>query len=155
PIAIQDRTFTAAGELFYPDSRAFFEGLAPSRLQIPFMPDPACGDPSDVAPIWNPEFFGDAIVVNGRTWPSLDVQQRRYRLRLLNGCNARFLILRLSNGQPLCQIGNEGGFLPAPVEQDAVLLAPAERADVIVDFTRVPAGSEILLENLAPDEPFG
>jgi bilirubin oxidase len=108
-----------------------------------------------VAPIWNPEVFGDAVVVNGRTWPSLDVQQRRYRLRLLNGCNARFLILRLSSGQPIWQIGNEGGFLPAPVEQDAVLLAPAERADVIVDFTSVPAGSEILLENLGPDEPFG
>lgn len=155
PIVIQDRTFTAAGELFYPDSRAFFEGLEPSQLQIPFMPDPACDGPSDVAPIWNPEVFGNTIVVNGRTWPSLDVQQRRYRLRLLNGCNARFLILRLSNGQPIWQIGNEGGFLPAPVEQDAVLLAPAERADVIVDFTGVPAGSEILLENLGPDEPFG
>jgi spore coat protein A, manganese oxidase len=155
PIAIQDRSFTEEGELFYPDNRAFFEGLEPSQLQIPFMPEPACGGPSDVAPIWNPEFFGNAIVVNGATWPSLDVQQRRYRFRLLNGCNSRFLILRLSDGLPFWQIGNEGGFLPEPVELPEVLLGPAERADVIVDFTDIPLGTEILLRNVAPDEPFG
>ena len=155
PIAIQDRSFTEEGELFYPDNRAFFEGLDSSQLRIPFMPDRACGGPSDAAPIWNPEFFGNAIVVNGRTWPSLDVEQRRYRLRFLNGCNSRFLILRMSNGMPFWQIGNEGGFLPAPVELPELLLAPAERADVIVDFTNVGVTSEIVLENLAPDEPFG
>jgi spore coat protein A len=155
PIVIQDRAFTAEGELFYPVNRAFFEGLDQSQLQIPFMPDPACGGESDVAPIWNPEFFGNAIVVNGATWPSLEVQQRRYRFRFLNGCNSRFLILRMSNGLPLWQIGNEGGFLPAPVELPELLLGPAERADVIVDFTNVPLGTEIILENLAPDEPFG
>ena len=155
PIAIQDRSFTEDGALFYPESRAFFEGLDPSQLQIPFMPDPACGGESDVAPIWNPEFFGNAIVVNGGTWPSLDVQRRRYRFRFLNGCNSRFLILRMSNGLPFWQIGNEGGFLPAPIEVSQVLLGPAERADVIVDFTNAPTGSEIFLLNVGPDEPFG
>jgi FtsP/CotA-like multicopper oxidase with cupredoxin domain len=155
PIAIQDRTFTEEGELFYPDSRAFFEGLDRSQLRIPFMPAAACGGSSDVAPIWNPEFFGTAMVVNGRTWPSLDVEQRRYRLRFLNGCNSRFLILRLSNGQRFWQIGNEGGFLPAPTQQSDLLLGPAERADVVVDFTQIPAGTEIVLQNLGPDEPFG
>jgi spore coat protein A, manganese oxidase len=155
PIAIQDRSFTQDGSLFYPDSRAFFEGLEPSQLQIPFMPDAACSGPSDVAPIWNPEFFGNTIVVNGATWPSLDVEQRRYRLRFLNGCDARFLILRMSNRLAFWQIGNEGGFLPAPVELSELLLAPAERADVIVDFTHVPPGTEIILQNIAPDEPFG
>jgi FtsP/CotA-like multicopper oxidase with cupredoxin domain len=102
PIAIQDRSFTEDGALFYPDRRAFFEGLDPSQLQIPFMPDPACSGASDVAPIWNPEFFGNAIVVNGATWPSLDVQQRRYRFRFLNGCNSRFLILTCQTG---CRCG--------------------------------------------------
>ena len=155
PIAIQDRSFTEDGALFYPESRSFFEGLDPSQLQIPFMPDPACGGESDVAPIWNPEFFGNAIVVNGGTWPSLDVQRRRYRFRFLNGCNSRFLILRMSNGLPFWQIGNEGGFLPAPIEVSQVLLGPAERADVIVDFTNAPTGSEIFLLNVGPDEPFG
>ncbi len=155
PIVIQDRSFTTAGELFYPDNRAFFEGLDRSQLRIPFMPDPACGGPSDVAPIWNPEFFGDSIVVNGATWPYLEVQRRRYRFRFLNGCNARFLILRMGSDLPFWQIGNDGGFLPTPVEVEELLLGPAERADVIVDFTNVPAGSEIILKNLAPDEPFG
>jgi spore coat protein A, manganese oxidase len=155
PLAIQDRTFTEDGALFYPGTRAFFEGLEPSQLQIPFAPDPACGGPSDIAPIWNPEFFGNAIVVNGRTWPSLEVQQRRYRFRLLNGCDSRFLILRISNGLPFWQIGNEGGFLPAPVEVHDLLLGPAERADVIVDFSSASVGSEIVLQNVGPDEPFG
>jgi spore coat protein A, manganese oxidase len=155
PLAIQDRSFTEEGELFYPDNRAFFEGLDPSQLQIPFWGDPACGGASDVPPIWNPEFFGNAIVVNGRTWPRLEVQRRRYRFRLLNGCNSRFLILRLENGLPFWQIGNEGGFLPEPVELPEVLLGPAERADVIVDFTNVPAGTPVHMLNVAPDEPFG
>jgi bilirubin oxidase len=155
PLAIQDRTFTAEGSLFYPDNRAFFEGLDLSQPRIPFVPAAACGGPSDIAPIWNPEFFGNTIVVNGATWPSLRVQQRRYRFRILNGCNARFLILRMSNGLPLWQIGTEGGFLPSPVELAEVLLGPAERADVIVDFTGVPAGSEVILQNVGPDEPFG
>jgi FtsP/CotA-like multicopper oxidase with cupredoxin domain len=144
PIAIQDRTFGDDGSLFYPNSRRLFDGFAG-----PYIPG------SDISPIWNPEFFGDAMVVNGRTWPFLEVEQRRYRFRFLNGCNARFLILRLSNGLPFWQIGSEGGFLPVPVELEQLLLAPAERADVIVDFARVPVGTEVVLLNLGPDEPFG
>jgi spore coat protein A len=156
PIAIQDRSFNANGSLFYPDTRAFFEGLQKGQLQIPFIPESGCTGPSDVSPIWNPEFFGNTIVVNGRTWPYLDVEQRRYRFRFLNGCNSRFLILKFSRaGLPFWQIGADGGFLPAPARLDQLLMGPAERADVIVDFTRVPAGSEIVLLNLAPDEPFG
>jgi FtsP/CotA-like multicopper oxidase with cupredoxin domain len=155
PIAIQDRSFNDDGSLFYPDSRAFFEDLDLSQLRIPFVPDPACGGPSDISGIWNPEFFGNAIVVNGRTWPFLEVEQRRYRLRFLNGCNSRFLILKLDNDLPFWQIGAEGGFLPAPVRLDRLLIGPAERADVIVDFTDVGVGTEIILQNLAPDEPYG
>jgi FtsP/CotA-like multicopper oxidase with cupredoxin domain len=156
PIVIQDRSFNEDGSLFYPDNRAFFEGLDPAQLQIPFIPDIACdGVPSDVSPIWNPEFFGNMMVVNGFTWPYLEVEQRRYRFRFLNGCNSRFLILTMDNGMPFYQIGAEQGFLPAPVELDELLMAPAERADVIVDFTNVPVGTEIIVLNLGPDEPFG
>jgi FtsP/CotA-like multicopper oxidase with cupredoxin domain len=150
PLAIQDRAFDTDGSLFYPDSRAFFDEFAG-----PFIPA------SDVSPIWNPEFFGNTIIVNGATWPFMDVQQRRYRFRLLNGCDSRFLILDFS-GIPevdVWQIGSDGGFLEAPVPVTAalgnrVLLGPAERADVIVDFTRVPVGS-FVLGNVGPDEPFG
>ncbi|HXW09451.1 MAG TPA: multicopper oxidase domain-containing protein, partial [Steroidobacteraceae bacterium] len=116
---------------------------------------------SPVSPIWNPEFFGNMMVVNGFTWPYLEVEPRRYRLRFLNGCNSRFLILDFTSipGVEVWQIGNEGGFLAAPVNltegnANRVLLGLAERADVIVDFTRVPAGNYVL-RNVGPDEPFG
>lgn len=166
PMAIQDRSFNADGSLFYPDNRAFFEGLnVPPTipyLDIPYIGETACdGLESDVAPLWNPEFFGNMIVVNGFTWPFLEVEQRRYRLRLLNGCNSRFLILDFSDatGIEVWQIGSDGGFLLAPVNLtetsgSQVLLGPAERADIIVDFSQVTMGS-YLLRNLGPDEPFG
>ncbi len=156
PIVIQDRTFKTNGELWYPDNRAFFEGLGPEQLQIPFIPETACdGQMSDVSPIWNPEFFGNSMVVNGKTWPYLEVEQRRYRFRFLNGCNSRFLILKMDNDMPFYQIGAEGGFLPETVQLNELLMAPAERADVIVDFTNTPVETEIVLLNLGPDEPFG
>jgi FtsP/CotA-like multicopper oxidase with cupredoxin domain len=100
-------------------------------------------------------------MVNGNTWPYLDVEQRRYRFRFLNGCQSRFLILDFSQipGAKVWQIGNEGGFLAAPVNitadhQNKLLIALAERADLIVDFTNVPEGKYVL-GNVGPDEPFG
>jgi FtsP/CotA-like multicopper oxidase with cupredoxin domain len=149
PIAIQDRSFNLDGSLFYPNSRAFFD-----RFNQLFIPQ------TEISPIWNPEFFGNMIMVNGKTWPYLNVAQRRYRLRFLNGCQSRFLILDFSNipGVEVWQIGNEGGFLARPVNITAdhnnrLLMALAERADVIVDFTHVPQGS-FVLANAGPDEPF-
>ena len=156
PLIIQDRSFDANGSLFYPENRSFFEGLHIGQLQIPFVPQAACNGASDVSPIWNPEFFGNTIVVNGKVWPYCNVEQRRYRLRLLNACNSRFLILRLDReGLPFWQIGADGGFLPAPVRLDQLLLGPGERADVIIDFTGLPVGTEAVLQNIGPDEPFG
>ena len=160
PIVIQDRSFNADGSLFYPDNRAFFEGLEPDQLQIDFIPD------SDVSPIWNPEAFFNTMVVNGRPWPNLDVEPRKYRLRLLNGSNSRFLILKLAANPlaprpvtpvalPFYQIGSDGGFLEEPVMRNDLLLAPAERADVIVDFSALSPGSALYLINEGPDEPFG
>lgn len=144
PIAIQDRAFNPDGSLFYPDSREYFDGFSG-----PYIPN------SDIAPNHNPEFFANTMVVNGRTWPFLQVEQRRYRFRFLNGCNSRFLILKISQRLHFWHIGSEGGFLPAPVQRKEILLAPAERADVIVDFTHVPVGTELQLLNIGPDEPFG
>jgi bilirubin oxidase len=158
PLLIQDRAFNADGSLFFPDNRAYFEGLTPDQLQIPFIPETTLtGGTSDVAPIWNPEFFGDTIVVNGKTWPFLNVEPRKYRLRLLNGSDSRFFILTTSGKTPLTfwQIGADGGFLPAPAAQSQLLIAPAERADVIVDFSAYKPGTTITLQNIAPDEPFG
>ena len=150
PIAIQDRSFNTDGSLFYPDTRAFFD-----EFGGPYIPD------TEISPIWNPEFFGNMIMVNGNTWPFQTVEQRRYRFRFLDGCQSRFLILDFNQipGVEVWQIGNEGGFLAAPVNITAnhgnrLLMGLAERADVIVDFTNVPVGQHILT-NVGPDEPFG
>ncbi|MFC4533121.1 multicopper oxidase family protein [Sphaerisporangium dianthi] len=153
PIVVQDRSFTADGSLLYPVSRNLFD-----RLPGPYIPH------SDLPPIWNPEFFGDTMMVNGRTWPFLAVEPRRYRLRFLNGCNGRVLDMKLVTNPvarrpaspvlPFWQIGSDGGFLPKPVRLARLLLAPAERADVIVDFAAFPAGTKLYLINEAPDGPF-
>jgi FtsP/CotA-like multicopper oxidase with cupredoxin domain len=150
PIAIQDRSFNSDGSLFYPDSRVFFDGIVHG-----YIPE------GEFSPIWNPEFFGNTIMVNGNTWPFLTVERRRYRFRFLDGCQSRFLILDFGAipGVEVWQIGNEGGFLAAPVNLTAdhgnrLLMALAERADVIVDFTNVPVGNYVLA-NVGPDEPFG
>jgi len=161
PLVIQDRSFNADGSLFYAQNRAFFEGLALGDLQIPFIPEKAVYNDaikdSDVSPTWNPEFFGNTMVVNGNTWPFLEVEQRRYRFRILNGSDTRVLILTFPQGPApaIWQIGNEGGFLPAPVSQTQLLIAGAERADVILDFTNLLVGTTIALRNIGPDEPFG
>jgi bilirubin oxidase len=154
PIAIQDRSFFDDHSLFFPPNRAFFDGFTG-----PYIPE------SDISPIWNPESFGNTMVVNGRSWPYLDVEPRRYRLRFLNGTNGRFLILKLAADAkatrpaaaalPFWQVGSEGGFLPAPVQLEQLLLAPAERADVVVDFTGLRPGTRLHLINEGPDEPFG
>jgi FtsP/CotA-like multicopper oxidase with cupredoxin domain len=150
PIAIQDRSFNMNGSLFYPNTREFFDGILGDYI-------PA----GEFSPIWNPEFFGNMLMVNGNTWPFQAVEQRRYRLRFLNGCQSRFLILDFNqiSGVQVWQIGNEGGFLAAPVDittnhDNRLLMALAERADVIVDFTNVPIGNYVL-GNVGPDEPFG
>ena len=114
PLIIQDRSFAPDGSLAYPVS-------------------PFAGSTDHPGP-WVPEFFGDTILVNGKAWPYLEVEPRKYRLRILNGSNARFYRLRLSDGRPFVQIGTDQGLLSAPVEVRRLLLSPAERADVIVDF---------------------
>jgi spore coat protein A len=113
---------------------------------------------------WQPEFFGDRNIVNGTIWPYLKVEARRYRFRIYNGASARFFNLTLSNVDmssnstlPFHQIGAEQGFLPTSAKLDHLLVANAERADVIVDFTGL-AGKILYLNNdgatpFNPDEP--
>lgn len=123
-IVIQDKSFDENGQLVFPS-----DGVNPT-----------------VHPFWIPEFFGDTIVVNGKTWPRFDVEPRRYRLRMANGSNARFYKLSFDNGLPFWQIGTDAGLLDKPVKVSELTLAPGERADVIVDFSSV-VGSEFILRN--------
>jgi len=159
PIVVQDRSFREDGSLYYPDSRYDFDGYPG-----PYIPDPD----SDLSPIWNPEAFFNSMVVNGRTWPVQAVEPDMYRFRFLNGCNSRFLILKLVTATDIndsetwveltggfSQIGSDEGFLPTPVVLDQLLMGPAERADVVVDFSKFAPGTRVYLVNEGPDEPFG
>lgn len=146
-ILIQDRQFDTAGQLLFPDG-------FPAGLNGP-PPNPA------IHPFWNPEFFGDVICVNGKSWPFLNVEPRRYRLRLLNGSNARFYNLAFIDGRKsptIYQIGTDGGFLDAPVPivyPGRLLLAPGERADFIIDFAGFAGKTVTLMNNAKAPFPNG
>lgn len=183
PLVIQDKAFHADGSLGYantydPDRWTYGPDDEPpaQNCKTP-LPFPSCV----------PEFFGDTILVNGAAYPAVNVEARAYRFRVLNGSQARFFNLQLyyaqagspsepnfgKAGPAFIQIGNECGFLPAPVVLNnpptpfsaklddegnpipstmkfTLLLAPAERADIIVDFANVPPGSKLILYNDAP-----
>ena len=138
PMVLQDRMFDMDGQLYFPNI-----GINPEH------------------PFWVPEFVGDTIVVNGKVWPYLNVEPRRYRFLFVNGSNARAYELFLSNpvtkvnGPPLWQIGTDGGYLDAPVMINPnapkpaitkLTLMPGERADVIIDFNGF-AGQTLILRN--------
>jgi spore coat protein A len=91
---------------------------------------------------------GDRILVNGVPQPYFKVGDRRYRLRILNASNSRQYDLALSNGQAFIQIGTESGLLPAPVRRTHMLIGPAERVDVVIDFGK-RLNQKIVLQNLA------
>lgn len=133
PLMIADRSFAADGSLYYP-------ALDPAALSTPGTPDPYMGG-----------VFGDVILVNGAPWPVCEVQAVRYRLRLLNASNARRYQLGLSpqppGGKGFTQVGSDGGLLRAPVRHDTIEIAPAERFDVVLDFSRYQVGQEVTLTN--------
>jgi spore coat protein A len=164
--AIQDRMFLNTGELFYPA----FPG-------DPFYDDFITGEgavlPPDIFPGGGPtalaEFFGDHMVVNGMIWPKEEVEQRNYRLHLLNGTDSRFMVIGFrvaatptstdlaGAGAPLSftVIGSDQGLASSATVTDSLLSEPGSRYDIVFDFSTVPAGSRIIMENIGGDEPFG
>lgn len=90
--------------------------------------------------------LGNVWVTNGVAQPFLKVQRRKYRFRILNGCNARFLELQLSTGQPFLRVGKDSWLYPQPLEQSTMMITSGSRADVIIDFTDAP--SEVFLNNI-------
>jgi len=117
PLVVQDRTFAADGSLVYNDN---FQGMGE---------------------------FGNTILVNGTPYPRFEVANRKYRFRILNGSNARFYNFTLSNGARFIVIGTDGGLLDAPVALSSLNMAPAERYDVIIDFSNVPVGQSVTMNN--------
>jgi spore coat protein A len=126
PLVIQDRQFRPDGTFLYPVS--------------------------DITGVtWIGEYFGDHMLVNGKVWPYLEAEPRMYRFRVLNGCNARIMSLHFG-GLTMWQIGAEGGLFDEPVRLQRLVLAPAERADILVDF-RGLEGRTLELRNATPAEP--
>jgi spore coat protein A len=123
PLMISDRLFTADGQLYYPNSG------------VPESP-------------WVSEVYGDVILMNGKISPYLEVEPRPYRFRLVNASNARFYYIALSDDSPLQQIGSDQGLLPHPVSKQNIVMGPAERADVVIDFGKL-AGKTVLLKSQA------
>jgi spore coat protein A, manganese oxidase len=125
PLVLMDRMVGRDGQIYYPVT------------DVPESP-------------WVPEYFGNLVLVNGKLLPYLDVQPRKYRFRLLNGSNGRFYILSLNTslntGAPFHQIGTDQGLLPAPVPLTRLVIAPGERADLVIDFAAHP-GERILLDD--------
>ncbi len=132
PIAIQDRSFNLDGSMWFP----------------------SVGNVPDVHPYWNPEFFGNTIMVNGKVWPNLNVDQGQYRFRVLDGSNARFYnfsltIVGTNQTLPFTMIGTEGGYLQSAVKLNSIVIAPGERADILVDFSKLAPGTKIIMTNNA------
>ena len=123
PLVIQDRMFDTNGSFLYP--------AGPLRT-------------------WSPEFFGDVAVINGKAFPNLNVDRGLYRFRVINGSNSRVYDLYLSNRHSFFQIGGDGGLLNAHVPLGHLILAPGERADLLVDFSGYAPGTRIVLKNTAP-----
>jgi spore coat protein A len=140
PLMLQDRLFHRDGSLYYPT---------------------VVNGPKE-HPLWVQEAYGDYNCVNGKVTPFLEVEPRKYRFRMLNAANARFYHLRLFNADSagkilndtfdvpaFQQIGTDGGLLPAPLELRYLLMAPAERFDIVIDFATLE-GKSFSLINDAP-----
>jgi spore coat protein A len=161
-LAIQDRMFTKKGDLFYPA----FPG---DPAWADFITGEGLGDDEVPQPSALAEFFGDHMLVNGVIWPRAEVEPRQYRLRLLNGCDSRFLVARFrvassatatdldGAGPPLPfhVIGSDQGLAGSAMQTDTLVFEPGGRYDVVIDFSGVPAGSRVVMENIGGDAPFG
>lgn len=124
PLVLCDRLLDQEGQLVYPVS-----------------PDPKRA--------WVPEVFGDALLANGKVSPYCEVEPCLYRLRILNAANGRFFHLAYSNQLEFLQIGSDQGLLAAPVAMKHLSLAPGERTDVLVDFSRIAGENVVLKSDLA------
>lgn len=97
----------------------------------------------------------NVILANGKAWPYFEVAARKYRFRLFNTANARFFNLGLSDGSQFQQIGSDGGLLAAPYPTTSMPLSPGERADIVIDFSQYPVGTNLVLTNAASAPPGG
>lgn len=143
PLLLQDRSFNEDGSLYYPEG--------PGEVDDPLAGLPE-DFPSDASQV--PLFRADANLVNGVVWPYMEVEPRKYRFRMLNGANSRYYDLSLepqpganANTLGFSQIGTDSGLLTSVANRQTINLAPADRADVVIDFSQFNPGDTILLRN--------
>jgi FtsP/CotA-like multicopper oxidase with cupredoxin domain len=139
PLIVQDRTFRTDGTVFYPTAQT--------------VPPGTIGANPDVNPYWVLMFDGTTNVVNGTVWPNMDVKRHLYRLRILNSANQRFYTLSFSNGMSFRVIGSDGGYLEQAHTVTSVQVGVTERVDLLVDFSQVPVGTKIVMQNTARLQP--
>jgi FtsP/CotA-like multicopper oxidase with cupredoxin domain len=139
PLIVQDRTFRTDGTVFYPTAQT--------------VPAGTIGANPDVNPYWVLMFDGTTNVVNGTVWPNMDVKRHLYRLRILNSANQRFYTLSFSNGMSFRVIGSDGGYLEQAHTVTSVQVGVTERVDLLVDFSQVPVGTKIVMQNTAQLQP--
>jgi spore coat protein A len=133
PLMICDRSFGEDGSFLYPSLDSSLHGKP------------------GVKEHYMEGVLGDTILVNGALWPFMEVSNTRYRFRILNASNARRYRLALepepSDGLPFVQVGSDGGLLGAPISHRTITIAPAERFDVVIDFSKYPLGTKLTLKN--------
>jgi FtsP/CotA-like multicopper oxidase with cupredoxin domain len=165
-LAIQDKMFHADGSLFYPTypGDPFYDDFITGEgAELPPQIFPG-GGPTALA-----EFFGDHMVVNGKIWPRMNVEPRNYRLRLLNGCDSRFLVVqfwevpagatdfsnKIEGPMEFTVIGGDQGLNARPTTTDTLVMETGSRYDVIFDFKNVTPGNRVIMKNIGGDSPFG
>ena len=137
PLVIQDRTFLADGSMYYPS-----DGYYPNYEPPPF-------NYTKENPYSLMGFVGNTIMVNGKVWPNMNVSQGQYRFRILDSSNSRFYNISFSNGMPFTLIGSDGGYIKSPVSTTSMMFSPAERIDILVDFSKMTPGEKVILKNNA------
>ncbi|XP_015942044.1 multicopper oxidase LPR1 [Arachis duranensis] len=128
PLVVFDRSFRTDGSIFMNST----------------------GNNPTIHPQWQPEYFGDAIVVNGKAWPRLTVRRRKYRFRIINASNARFFRFFFTNGLRFTHVASDSAYIEKPITANETLLGPSEITDIIVDFSE--SKSEVAI--LANDAPY-
>ncbi|KAL8470950.1 hypothetical protein ACS0TY_033501 [Phlomoides rotata] len=113
------------------------------------------GNNPSIHPQWQPEYFGDIIIVNGKAWPYMIVQRRRYRFKIINASNARFFNFRFENGLEFIVVGSDSSYNDKPVWVKELLLATSEIVDVVVDFSKARSDSVVLLNDAPYPYPIG
>lgn len=133
PLMLFDRSFRTDGSIFMSST----------------------GNNPSIHPQWQPEYFGDAIIVNGKAWPRLTVRRRKYRFRIINASNARFFRLFFTNGLRFVHVASDSAYIGKPVVSNETLVGPSEITDVIIDFSQSKSNVAILANDAPYPYPSG